>query len=119
MGGKFKNGWIETQCRQLGTFTVTTDENAPVITAINIKNHSSLTNRNKVSFKILDDLSGIDSYRGEIDGQWVLFEYDAKNELLEYTFDAKRIQLGKQHNLNLTVTDGVGNVSTYHANFYR
>lgn len=119
MGGQYANGWVETSCRQLGTFAITTDEKAPVITPLNIKNHSSLTNCNKVSFKIIDDLSGIDSYYGELDGQWVLFEYDAKNNLLEYSFDEKRLQLGKTHQLKLTVKDGSGNASTYEASFYR
>ncbi|WP_163713807.1 M23 family metallopeptidase [Mangrovibacterium lignilyticum] len=120
VGGNYQSdGWVETMVRQLGTFAIATDTEAPDITPVNIKNHSSLTNRDKVSFKLSDDLSGIDSYRGEIDGHWVLFEYDAKNRLLEYNFDEKRLQLGKSHNLQLVVKDGVGNESIYEAKFYR
>ena len=119
MGGKYVNGWVEANVRQLGTFAIATDTEAPTITPINIQNHTSLTDRRKVSFKLLDNLSGIDSYSGSIDGQWVLFEYDAKNSLLEYSFDEKRLQLGKSHDLKLTVTDGAGNESVYEAKFYR
>ncbi len=119
MGGKYTNGWVESKVRQLGTFAIATDTEAPTITPINIQNYSSLTDRRKVSFKIMDDLSGVDSYRGEIDGQWVLFEYDGKNNLIEYYFDETRLQLGKSHELKLTVEDGVRNQSTYEARFYR
>lgn len=119
LGGNYKNGWVETKARQLGNFAVTTDTKSPTITPLNIQNRSTLTNNSKISFKLADDLSGIDSYRGEIDGQWVLFEYDAKNALLEYSFDPKRLQLGKNHALRLMVKDAVGNEKTYEAKFYR
>jgi hypothetical protein len=119
MGGKYTDGWVEGPVRQLGTFAIATDEQAPTITPINIQNHNTLTNKSKVSFKITDNLAGIGSYRGEIDGQWVLFEYDAKNNLIEYNFDESRLQFGKSHELRLTVKDGVGNESVYDAKFYR
>ncbi|WP_372771964.1 M23 family metallopeptidase [Mangrovibacterium sp.] len=119
MGGTYNNGWVETKVRQLGLFGIAIDTKAPEITPVNIQNHSTLTDRRKISFKIIDDLSGISSYRGEINGQWVLFEFDAKNNLLEYYFDANHLQLGKTQELNLTVVDGVGNKSIYQANFYR
>ena len=119
IGGSFNDGWVETLARQLGSFAVATDTQAPTITAVNIQNHSTLTNRNKVSFKLNDDLSGISTYRGEIDGQWVLFEYDAKNSLLEYRFDPQRLPLGQIHRLKLTVADAKGNESVYNAKFYR
>jgi len=118
-GGKYSNGWVEASIRQLGTFAVTTDEKSPSIVPVNIQNQSTLMDKQKVSFKLLDDLSGVASYRGEIDGQWVLFEYDAKNNLIEYYFDAERLQLGKRHELVLSVKDAVGNERKYQANFYR
>lgn len=44
--------------------------------------------KNKViQVKIGDALSGIDSYNGYIDGKWVNFYYDAKNDLMEYVID--------------------------------
>lgn len=119
LGGSYKNGWMETKARLLGDFAVTTDTKAPVISPVNIQNRSTLTNKNKISFKLSDDLSGIESYRGEIDGQWVLFEYDAKNALIEYSFDPKHLQLGRNHELKLVVKDAVGNESSYEAKFYR
>ncbi len=119
LGGAYSFGWVEANARQLGNFAVTADTIAPVITPVNIQNKTTLTNRSKISFKIRDDLSGISSYRGELDGKWVLFEYDAKNALIEYSFDAGRIEFGKKHHLKLTVSDAKENTTTYEADFYR
>ena len=55
--------------------------------------------------KIADNLSGIKKYKGTIDGKWVLFEYDAKRNLLIYTIkDNGNIKKGK-HILKLEVID--------------
>lgn len=119
IGGRYVNGWVTAQVRQMGTFTITFDTIPPTIQPLSISRHSRLTNPNSIRFRIKDDFSGIDSYRGEIDGHWVLFEYDAKNNQINYNFDKKRLQLGKNHELALTVTDNKGNKSEYKASFYR
>jgi len=119
LGGEYSFGWVKSEARQLGSFAVTVDTIAPTITPINIQNNNAITSQSKISFKIRDDFSGIHTYRGELDGKWVLFEYDAKNQLIEYYFDTTRIQTGKKHHLNLSVSDVKGNVKTYEANFYR
>ncbi|WP_423127024.1 M23 family metallopeptidase [Gaoshiqia sp. Z1-71] len=119
LGGQFSHGWVEASIRQLGSFAVVTDTIPPVIKPINIQNRSIITDKNKISFIISDDFSGISSYRGEIDGQWVLFEYDAKNNLLEYRFDSSRMAFNKKHQLKLVVSDAKNNQTTYEAGFYR
>lgn len=119
LGGSYSNGQVTASVRELGNFTITVDTVAPTITPVNIRSNSTLTNRNKISFKINDDFSGISTYRGEIDGKWVLFEYDSKNNLLEYYFDSDYLTLNTNHQLKLVVTDVKNNVATYEANFYR
>jgi hypothetical protein len=119
LGGEYSFGWVKANARQLGSFAITVDTIAPTITPVNIQNNNAITNQSKISFKIHDDLSGISSYRGELNGQWILFEYDAKNNLIEYYFDPGRIQLGKKHHLKLTISDAKKNTTTYEANFYR
>ena len=119
MGGKYENGWVTAQVRQLGTFTISVDTVAPSIQALSIHTHSSLTEQNRIRFNIKDDFSGISEYRGEIDDQWVLFEYDAKKSLITYQFDKERFQFKNNHTLKLTVIDNKGNKSEYKASFYR
>ena len=117
MGGSYDKGWVTANVRQLGIFAISVDTIAPTIQPLSISGHNRLTEPSRIRFKIKDDFSGIDSYRGEIDGAWVLFEYDAKNDLITYDFDSKRLQAGKNHQLVLKVTDNKGNEAQYEATF--
>ncbi|MGY3052856.1 hypothetical protein ACVWYG_001052 [Pedobacter sp. UYEF25] len=68
-------------------------------------------------FKIRDNLSGIKSFNGYIDGRWVLMEFDTKTATLWYSFDDE-VNIGK-HTLNLIVSDMKDNVKTYKIDFLR
>jgi hypothetical protein len=105
IGGKYKNGKISAQIRELGQFSIDIDTVPPSITPLNPAKWE--TNR-RIAFKISDESSGIQSCRGTLDGQYALFEYDAKNNLLYYVFDPKRTKREPQ-TLLLTVTDSAGN----------
>ncbi len=117
--GKFVDGWVEGNIRVLGNYALACDTVAPKITPLSMVDKKTNKIAGKVQFKISDNLSGIEKYRGTIDGEWVLFEYDLKNNLLSYTFDKKRFQFNKKHVLNLDVTDYKGNTSTYKTNFVK
>jgi hypothetical protein len=118
-GGKYTEGWFETEIRAFGTYAIMTDTLPPVINPLSIRERNTLTESGRIRFTIGDNLAGIKSYEGTIDGNWVLFEYDAKYRLLTYEFDPERLELGKRHNLVLTVTDNVDNISTYEATFWK
>lgn len=119
IGGEYSDGWVTANTNIFGSFTVSVDKIPPVIIALSIKDKKTLTNNAKLEFKITDNLSGIKSYRGEIDGKWVLFEYDAKKEVITYAFDKNRMAFGKSHLLRLTVTDNKDNRSEYKAIIYK
>ncbi|MCZ2393812.1 MAG: peptidoglycan DD-metalloendopeptidase family protein [Chitinophagales bacterium] len=90
------------------------DTIAPKIELLNYNTTHQSFSGSKVNVKITDDLSGISSYKGYIDGKWVLFEYDAKNDLLTYYFD----QLAKgEHQLKLLVKDFKNNTSVINVKF--
>ena len=94
------------------------DTIAPTITPLNIKNNENITSKKSIKLKIIDNLSGIKRYDGFIDNQWVMFDYDAKNDLLEYTFDS-RFPSGIEHVLRITVSDNVGNISEREIKFIK
>ncbi len=119
VGGSYSGGWVTVKTNLLGSFAIAIDKVPPSITPLSIKDKKTLTNSSKVQFKITDDLSGINTYRGEIDGNWVLFEYDAKTKVLSYSFDKSRMAFGKSHLLRLTVTDYQGNSNEYKAVIYK
>jgi len=105
LGGEYESQKLKVRIRELGQFTVAVDTIPPVIIPINRKRW---TENKCISFKISDDLSGIASYKGTLDGQFALFEYDAKINSLFCKFDSKRMKRGKQ-TLTLVVRDGVKN----------
>jgi hypothetical protein len=117
IGGRYENGAVTARVRTFGTFVVAVDTTAPEITPLNISDGKNMGQAASIRVKIDDDFSGIDSYEGRIDGAWVLFEYDAKNDLLEYTFD-ERVAPGA-HTLEVVVRDPVGNTGIYQARFTR
>ena len=116
-GGAFRNGFLETRVRSFGTFFVTVDTLAPDIRPLNIRPGKSMRGLSSIRLRIKDDLAGIASYVGYIDGEWTLFAYDAKTGTLVHTFDG-RIAAGP-HTLSMIVTDRVGNVARYEAAFTR
>lgn len=109
IGGAYRTGWIDADVRELGTYTIAQDSKPPVITPVN---PAAWTGSQKITLRITDNLSGISSYRGEIDGKFVLFEFDGKKGLVSYVFDKKRLIRGK-HKLVFTLTDNCGNQSVY------
>ncbi|MDE6457836.1 MAG: M23 family peptidase, partial [Muribaculum sp.] len=67
-----------------------------------------------ISYSIIsDNLSGIKSWRGEIDGKFALFELDGKTGRLSFRPDGERFSKTGSHNVKLTVTDAAGNVAEY------
>ena len=119
IGGEYSEGWVTVKTNIFGCFAVAIDKTPPVIAPLSIKDKKTLTDKTKVQFRITDDLSGIKSYRGEIDGKWVLFEYDPRSKLLTYEFDKEKMAFGKQHLLRLVVTDNKGNQNEYKAIIYK
>lgn len=115
-GGEWRDGWITTQTKSFGRFTVMLDTIAPVIKPVNITAGKDLSKPKSIVVKVSDNLSGVKQYRATIDDKWVLMEYEPKQSLLYHTFDG----LAKgTHTFRLEVTDEKGNTSSYEAKFVR
>jgi len=110
IGGKYRDGWIDTEINELGDrLTVAKDTVPPTLTPVN---PDKWTENKKITVRIKDDLSGIGTFRGEIDGKYALFEYDPKNSAITYRFDKQRLSDGIHH-LKITVSDNCGNTTVY------
>ena len=107
-----------TSTKKLGNFRLLKDNIKPKVSLHNIKDQQWLTHFKTLKVKISDSDSGIKSYRGEIDGQWILMEYNVKKGMLSYDFRDKEFIKAK-HALKITVTDNVGNTNTLNSHFYR
>ncbi len=112
IGGTYRDGWIDADIREFGTYTLAQDTLSPVITPLN---QAAWINNKRMAFRLTDNLSGVLSYRGEIDGMYALFEMDNRS-VISYHFDRNRLPAGS-HTLRLTVTDACGNEAVYDYSF--
>jgi len=108
VGGTYSNGRIMAKIRDLGNYTVLADTVPPKIVALNLEN--AVKNR-LFRIRISDEVSGVKTWRGTIDGAWVLFEFECKTSQLRYNFDDSRLTKGQEHKLVLRVKDACGNES--------
>lgn len=109
VSGYYDAGWIVAQVRELGRYAIKSDVTAPTITAV--KRENWVQNR-MVRLTIKDSGSGIAHYRGEIDGQFVLMEYDAKKNALTCGLKDIPYRLKGKQVLSVSVTDNCGNKKT-------
>ncbi|MBS6576973.1 M23 family metallopeptidase [Parabacteroides goldsteinii] len=107
-GGVYRNGWVDADIKEMGSYTLGQDLVPPTITPLN---PATWVSKQSIALRLSDNLSGVQTYRGEIDGQYVLFEMNSKS-VITYHFDKERLARGK-HTLKLFVTDACGNQSTY------
>ena len=113
-----QNNNFETKTKQLGTFFIKNDSIPPTIKSLNFKNGDWISNKKFLKLKILDEETGIKKYRGTINGNWVLFEYEYKRNEISYEFD--KYYINKPNNeVEITVEDMVGNISIYKSVFYK
>jgi len=116
-GGRFSNGAVKASLREFGDFFIAIDTMPPTIIPLNIHNGKNMGREKAIRFRVADNFSGVASISGTINGKWVLFEYDPKNDLVFYLFDEERLSRGEVHNLMLTVADEMGNSSEFTCHF--
>ena len=115
-GGSYQNGYLKVKTRSFGAYAVMIDTIKPTIRGYNIFDGKNMKNNTNLRIKISDNLSGIGSYKGYIDDQWVLMEYEYKRAMLTHTFDSARIKSGP-HTFKLILKDKRGNEAIYTAKF--
>lgn len=115
-GGTYADGWITTEVKRFGAFSVQLDTVPPRIVPVDLR--SDMRGRQDLTVRIGDDLSGVDSYSATLDGQWIMMAYEPKRGTLTHTFDAHSEGTG-QRELVLTVVDERGNSNVLKQTFQR
>jgi hypothetical protein len=110
-GNGLKEGFVTASIRTLGEYALMADTIAPTIKPLNFKSGTPIGSLKQIRISIQDDFSGIATYQPSLNGQWLLMDYDAKNNLLVYDFD-ERLQKGV-NSFELKVTDKSGNVTVF------
>ena len=112
MGGKCRNGWVEARIRELAaTYEVEYDDVPPIVSA------KSLGQR--ITIGIMDTKSGISTFRGYVDGQFVLFEEVAKSPWVSCDLAQTPIKrTGKMRKLKFVARDNLQNERVYETQFF-
>ncbi len=109
---------FSVRTRDLGRYTLARDTVPPTIRPKNFKPRQWLTHYRYLSLEIADNLSGVAEYSATLNGEWILMEYEPKTRTLTYTF-GDRSGDTPQCDLEVVVTDNVGNSSRYQATVFR
>ena len=89
-GKTWRDEYLSAKTREFGKYTIVADTINPIISDVTIS-----TQKNKfgdigsISVKITDNESGITFYGGEIDGKWVLMEYEYKVDKTDLLFSGE------------------------------
>jgi len=115
-GGSYRYGFVSGEVSRLGDYAVTVDTVAPEA-RFSFSKGANLTGRSQFTATIRDEFSGIRSYEMLVDGEWILAEYDAKNNLLTCRPDKSKMKENTTHSVELSVTDNRGNKTTVASEF--
>ena len=113
LGGVYSNGWITAGITTLGCYEVMVDTISPVL--LPVHEEKWLVN-GKMILSFEENETSLRSFKGMLDGKFVLFEYNSKNS--EFTLDLKKEKVARGvHHLRFVATDKCGNDVVYEKDF--
>lgn len=101
-GGHWSHGEISVRVREFGEYAVAIDTLPPTIKVLR-------ADRNRLEYRITDNLSGIDHIEARVDGRWVRMHYDPKRNLIWHNAAEDGIIDRASKQVVLRVTDERGN----------
>ena len=99
-------GCYTAQVREFGTFALEADTAAPTAKPVNFADGARLK-ATTLRVRASDDLSGLQTYRCELNGRWILAEYDGKTATLAIAA-ATALKRGR-NTLRVVLTDACDN----------
>ena len=103
-----KNGWYKASFREFGNFQLMVDTIAPTVTPVGFRDGMNAAGLKRILFSVKDDTEEIKSFTALLDGNWLRFSNDKGRNFI-YTLD-EHCPAGA-HELKITVTDQVGNIT--------
>ena len=113
-----KDNAFTTKVKTLGKYALVLDTVPPVISIAKPIEGKWLSDKKSLQFTISDGLSGIKSYNGYLNGNWILFEYDNKTKKITHNFSDGIVAEGA-NDLKLIVMDNMGNSTIFETRFFR
>ena len=112
-----KDSVFSAKVKTLGKYKLVTDILAPKV-SIAKPIEGKWVSQDAIQLQISDLGSGIKTYNGFLNGQWVLFEYDNKTRTITHYFNDDFL-LNGANELKVIVTDAMGNSTTFETHFFR
>ena len=117
INSKKSNSYIHASISSLGEYVISKDSLKPEIKPINFKSNSNIKLKNTLRLRLKDDLSGIKKYSCYFNGNWALFEYEPKSNMIFHNLSDGIIKNG-ENELIIKYEDGVGNKGVYQTKVY-
>lgn len=109
VGGVYWDGWITANITTLSCYEVAVDTVPPMLSPVN---EEQWMDNGRIVFSVKDKETSIAGFKGTIDGDFVLFEYNYKNSL--FTLDLRREKVSRgEHLLRFVVSDACGNETVF------
>lgn len=112
-----KDSVFSAKVKTLGKYKLVTDTLAPKVSIVK-PIEGKWVSQDAIRLHISDTGSGIKTYNGFLNGQWVLFEYDNKTRTITHYFNDDFL-LNGANELKVIVTDAMGNSTTFETHFFR
>ncbi|MBO5865490.1 MAG: M23 family metallopeptidase [Bacteroidaceae bacterium] len=109
VGGKYSDGWLTATISSQGVYDIAVDTIPPVLKPVK---EASWEKNAKVVFDLDDKETKIASFRGTLNGKFVLFKYNRKERRLTFDFKQENIKSGT-HKLKVVATDVCGNTAVF------
>ncbi len=109
VGGKFSNGWVTATISSQGVYDIAVDTVPPVLLPVN---EAAWEQNARVEFNLDDNETKIASFRGTLNGKFVLFKYNRKERRLTFDFKQENIKSGT-HKMKVVATDACGNTAVF------
>ena len=116
VAGEWNGVYYTLQTRFPGRFYFAIDSVPPALSG-GLRDSVNLQSRSRITYRVSDNLSGVQSYNAWIDDEWVLLQYDPRTRKLEYIFD-RHLNKNQWHHWKIKVTDAIGNVTEEEFVFY-
>ena len=117
ISSKKNKSYIYANTSSLGEYIISKDTLKPDIKPINFTNNSNIKVKNTLKLRLKDDLSGIKNYSSYFNGNWALFEYEPKSNMIFHNLSDGIIKDG-ENELIIKYEDGVGNKGVYQTKVY-
>lgn len=113
-----KDNAFSAKVRSLGKYTLAIDTTAPTVSISKSIEGKWISTQKTLQLSINDSGSGIKSYNGYLNGNWILFEYDNKTKRITHNFSDGIVAEGA-NDLKVVLTDNVGNSTIFETHFFR